>query len=201
MVKNIKTKRISITTLDKIMKEKCTSTKSVIWNDVEISVQRTLPYIDVLNFVNLVVRSCFDTETNEYFPEVKAFAIRCCVLEKYANFSLPSNIERRYDLVYNTDAYETVIQHINANQFNEILDAIDKKVENLANANVAAINKQINTIYNMFNSLQEQFNEIFSGITPEDASKFMQTIADGKFDEEKLVQAYMAQSKEVSKGE
>lgn len=201
MVKNIKTKRISITTLDKIMKEKCTSTKSVIWNDVEITVQRTLPYIDVLNFVNLVVRSCFDTETNEYFPEVKAFAIRCCVLEKYANFSLPSNIERRYDLVYNTDAYETVIQHINANQFNEILDAIDKKVENLANANVAAINKQINTIYNMFNSLQEQFNEIFSGITPEDASKFMQTIADGKFDEEKLVQAYMAQSKEVSKGE
>lgn len=201
MVKNIKTKRISITTLDKIMKEKCTSTKSVIWNDVEITVQRTLPYIDVLNFVNLVVRSCFDTETNEYFPEIKAFAIRCCVLEKYANFSLPSNIERRYDLVYNTDAYETVIQHINANQFNEILDAIDKKVENLANANVAAINKQINTIYNMFNSLQEQFNEIFSGITPEDASKFMQTIADGKFDEEKLVQAYMAQSKEVSKGE
>ena len=201
MVKNIKTKRISITTLDKIMKEKCTSTKSVIWNDVEITVQRTLPYIDVLNFVNLVVRSCFDTETNEYFPEVKAFAIRCCVLEKYANFSLPSNIERRYDLVYNTDAYETVIQHINADQFNEILDAIDKKVENLANANVAAINKQINTIYNMFNSLQEQFNEIFSGITPEDASKFMQTIADGKFDEEKLVQAYMAQSKEVSKGE
>lgn len=201
MVKNIKTKRISITTLDKIMKEKCTSTKSVIWNDVEITVQRALPYIDVLNFVNLVVRSCFDTETNEYFPEVKAFAIRCCVLEKYANFSLPSNIERRYDLVYNTDAYETVIQHINADQFNEILDAIDKKVENLANANVAAINKQINTIYNMFNSLQEQFNEIFSGITPEDASKFMQTIADGKFDEEKLVQAYMAQSKEVSKGE
>ena len=86
-------------------------------------------------------------------------------------------------------------------QYNEILNAIDKKVENLANANVAAINKQINTIYNMFNSLQEQFNEIFSGITPEDASKFMQTIADGNFDEEKLVQAYMAQSKETSEGE
>ena len=201
MVKNIKTKRISITTLDKIMKEKRTPIKSVIWNDVEITIQRTLPYIDALNFVNLVVRSCFDTETNEYFPEVKTFAIRCCVLEKYANFSLPSNIERRYDLVYNTDAYETVIQHINADQYNEILNAIDKKVENLANANVAAINKQINTIYNMFNSLQEQFNEIFSGITPEDASKFMQTIADGNFDEEKLVQAYMAQSKETSEGE
>lgn len=193
MAKNIKTRKISITAFDKVMRE-TERIKNIEWRGLVITVRRTLPLRDMLSFVNAVTKSCFDSETNAYLPEIKVFAIKCCILEMYANFSLPSNIEHRYDLIYNTDAFDTVIQHIDTRQLNEIVDAINEKVDNIAQANIETINKQMNDIYRAFEGLQNQFTKIFSGVSSKDMAGFVQAVSEGGLDEEKLVKAYMTQT-------
>lgn len=192
---NVKSnKKISITTFEKIMKETNTPTKTVEWNGIEVTIKPTLSFKEVLSFVDNVVKSCFTTDNESYIPEVKEFVIKCCILEMYANFAMPTNVERKYDLVYCTDAVNVVVSNINTAQLEEIIDAIDAKIDNITQANIEAINKQMNELYSAFNNLQEQMSGIFSDIGTDEIGKLIGAIVGDKFDETKLVQAYIDQN-------
>lgn len=193
---NVKSnKKISITTFEKIMKENYTPTKTVEWNGVEITIKPTLSFKEVLSFVDNVTKSCFTTDGGTYIPEVKEFVIKCCILEMYANFAMPTNVERKYDLVYCTDAVNVVMDNINRTQLGEIIEAINDKIDNIAQANVEAINRQMNELYSAFDNLQEQLAGIFSGIGTDEISKLIGAISGDKFDEAKLIQTYMKEKK------
>lgn len=189
-------KRISINELEKIATENYIPTKTVEWNGVEIIIKNTLSLHEVIDFVDGVATSCFKQETGAYMPEVKDFAIKCCIMQLYANFRLPSNVETRYDLVYRTDAVDVIVQYINKVQLEEIVDAINDKIDNIAQANIEMVNIQMNELYTSFNNLQEQMNSIFSGIKEDDMAKLLGAMSEGKLDEEKLVQAYMQSKKD-----
>lgn len=191
MANTPKLRKISATAFDKVMKETRVPITNIDWHGIEVAIKDTLPLRDVLAFVDIVSKSCFAIGTNEYIPEVKSFTIKCCVLEMYANFTLPTNVERKYDLIYNTDAFDIVCEHINIKQLNEIVSAINEKVDNIAQSNIEAVNKQMNELYAAFDGLQKQIENIFSGIKPDDISKLVETIADGKLDEDKLMQKYI----------
>lgn len=185
-------KKISVNAFEKVMKETCEPTMTFDWNGIEVTVKRSLALKDVLEFVDSVVKSCFTQDTSVYMPEVKDFATKVCILEKYANFTMPRNVEAQYDLIYNTNAVETVLGYVNAQQFNEICVAIAKKVDNLAQANIEAVNKQMNELYNRFDALQSQLENLFSGVSGDDISAVASALANGTLDEEKLVKAYTA---------
>lgn len=191
MANDKSTKKISITTFEKIMKDIHISTKTVEWNGVNITIKPTLSLKEMLSFVDNVVQSCFTTEDAAYIPEVKEFVIKCCVLEMYANFTLPTNVERKYDLIYCTDAIDVVMSNINAAQFGEIMEAINDKISNIAQANIESANKQINELYSAFDNIQEQMSSLFAGIGNDEIGKLVGAIAGDKFDEAKLVQAYI----------
>lgn len=190
-----KRKRISVSAFEKIMKGIYNPTEVIEWQGVEITIKQTLSLVEMMNFVDSVTKSCFTSDDNKYVPEIKDFAIRCCVLEMYANFAMPTNIERKYELVYCTDAFDVVVRHINACQFNEILNAIDDKVDNIAQANIEAVHRQMNELYMALNGMQEQISNIFSGIGSGEMAKIVDAIAGGRFDEDKLVQAYINQTR------
>lgn len=189
-------KQISINALEKIMNDNYTPTEVIMWNDLEVTINKTLSLQDVLEFVNGVTKSCFSENDNSYMPEVKDFAIKCCIVQLYANFRLPSDVEQRYNLIYCTDVVDVVLKHINNEQLNEIIEAINDKVDNIAQANIEMINKQMEELYASFNNLQTQLENLFSGINSEEMSKFVGALTEGKFDEEKLVKAYVEQKKE-----
>lgn len=190
-----KTKKISINAFDKIIENTYTPTETVEWNGIEITIKNTLSLTEMMAFVDSVTKSCFTSDNGTYLPEVKDFAIKSCVLEMYANFAMPSNIEHRYKLIYCSDAISTVLQHINNQQFSEITQAIDDKVSHIAQANIEMVNRQANDLYASFDNLQKQLAEVFSGVGSDDMSKLVGAISKGKLNEEKLVQAYMSQTK------
>ena len=127
-------KRISINTMDKIMKERFDNTITEQWCDIDVRIKKTLSFTEMMEFVNDVVLSCFQ-EDGGFVPEVMDFAIKSNILSKYANFSLPDNLEHRYEIIYKTDAVEMVCGKINNTQLNEIVSSIKNKVKFLCDSN------------------------------------------------------------------
>ena len=171
-------KKISVSAFEKVMKENfAPTTKIVTWHGLDITVKQTLSFEDTLVFVDGVVKSCFAENTGEYLPEIRDFAIKSCVLEMYANFALPVNTERRHELIYNTDAYDTVVNNIDKRQLTEIIDAINQKIYNILQANIESINAQMNKVYSTLDNLEKQFSDMLDGISPEDVSKFLGAVS------------------------
>ena len=187
-----KVKKISINELERCVKENngdAVVTKE--WHGIDLVIKRRLSLPEMMRFVDGTVKSCFVGESLEYTPEVKDFVIRCNVLTAYANFTLPSNIEKRYDLVYGCDAYRTVLDNIDYEQFDDMLCSIDEKISHLAQANIEAIAHQMNGFYAALDGFESRLSNAFGNIDSDAISQFITAVSDGKLDEGKLVQAYL----------
>lgn len=191
-----KVDKVSVGAVDNVIKETYAPTVTEEWNGINVTITKTLSLYDMIAFVDNVVKSCFRQETNEYMPEIKDFAIKSNILERYANFRMPSNIEHQYDMIYHTDVIDFVLKHVNIQQFREIQIAIDKKIDVLAEMNVQMVYKKIDDMVNAFEELQHKMEDTLGGVTKDDMAKVMSAISDGgAFDQEKLVEAYIAHTK------
>lgn len=168
----------------------------VEWRGITLRVKKCLSLETMMMFVSDVVASCFAANTNEYLPEIKDFSTRCCILENYANITLPKTLSEKYELVYSSDIVSTVVQIVEHGQFNAMLAAIDRKIEHQAQNNIEALNKQMNEVVAGLSTLEQNLSGIFGGVDNDTIAKIAGAIADGNFDENKLVKAF---SKEMSK--
>lgn len=192
-----KIKKVSITAFDKIVDESYVPSNSIEWHGIELIIKRTLSFSEMMTFVNKVVQTCFSEEDGTYLPEVRDFMINSCVLEMYGNFAIPSNIEHLYSLIYCSDAVQTVLGNVNRFQFDEIVDAIDRKIEYLAQSHIDTITKQAEALYASVENLQQQLADVFSGVKAEDMKKMIGAISNSQIDEEKLVAAYIDQKRNI----
>lgn len=185
-----KTKKISVNAFEKVMNETYIPEETFEWHGIEVTVKKTLSLEDMLEFVNSVVNTCF-SDKKEYRPEAKDFAIKTCILEKYASFTMPKNIQLQYELIYCTDAVSTVVSHINHTQLQELMEAIDDRIEKRAQANIEALHMQMSQLCAAFENIRQQLETAFSGISNGEIKDVVNAISNSTFDEEKLVQAYM----------
>jgi mRNA interferase YafQ len=119
-------------------------------DNVTFQVKRMISLSDMVLFVREVVEACVDFEGGDYLPEAYDFAIRLGVLTHYANFEMATSMEKQYMLVYGTRAFEQVMEHVNGEQFRDIVQAINKKIQYMVNlmssSAVAKINEVINKL-------------------------------------------------------
>lgn len=181
-------KKISINTLESAMKAGGSNTVTVQWNEADIVVKKVLSIRDMLTFVSNVSDSCFSDEYG-FMPEMLDFAIRSNALEIYANFNLPDNIERRYDLLYRTDAFDVVMEHVDHRQFDTLVDAIDRKIDYLCDMNISSINREVEKLVASMEELHNNAEKIFGGVDADDMKKIVSALASGGVDEKKLVDA------------
>lgn len=187
-----KIKKISINALEKSVKEAVGEpivTKE--WRGINVNIKVRLGLKEMMKFVDGVVKTCFTEDDNQYTPEVLDFAIRSSVLDMYANFTLPSNIEKQYELVYGCDVYTTIMDTIDRSQFDAMLRAIDEKIAHIAASNIEAVTRQVNDVYASLNALEERLSAVFQGIDKDAITGLVGAMSDGKFDEERLVRAYL----------
>lgn len=191
-----KIKRISVNAMDEILKN-YENTETIQWNGIEVVITKNLSLEEMMAFADSVVKSCFDQTSGAYMPEIKDFAIRSNVMERYANFALPSKVERQYDMVMRSGAFEMILNHVNISQFNELMRAIEAKLQNAADANVQMVFRQFNDVVTSFESLQERVGSLFAGVDAADIGKLMNAMSENGISEEKVVQAYMEQTKKA----
>ena len=185
-------KRISIEDYKKAVAEDFEPIVNVDWRGLTLHIKKCLSLEEMMTFVSDVVSSCFAENTNEYLPEVKDFSTRCCILENYAGFVLPKSLSEKYEMVYNSDIVSFVVQYVEHMQFNAMLAAIDHKIEHQAQSNIEALNKQMNEVVAGLSALEKNLSGIFGGVDNETITKIAGAIADGSFDESKLVKVFTA---------
>ena len=189
-----KPKKISVNAIEKVMKETHVPSVTAEWNGLEVFIANTIPLNAMMQFVQDVYGGCFMVDTGEYVPEVKDFLIRSSVIEKYTNISLPSNISKRYDILYRTDIYNFVLSYINGDQIDHMFDAIDRRIECAVNANVSGITRQVSNLYSSLEDLEKKTEQLFSGLGEDDIRNITQALGNGNIDEDKLVEAYIKQT-------
>lgn len=185
-----KNRRISINAMDSIMKTQYENITTECWNEIDITIKRTISLGDMLSFVNDVVVSCFQ-DNGEFMPEVLDFAIRSNIILKYSNVSLPDNLEHRYAILYCTDIVNFIRGYADQEQVDEIINAIHRKVDYLCNTNVRAIQSKLNELISAFDNLQSKTADVFNNISSDDVAKLASVLSSGELSEEKIVAAYM----------
>ena len=184
--------KISINKLESVLVENTVTEILNGTDNVEIHITKTLPLQEMLLFVQEVVEACIDGETGEYLPEAYDFAIRAGVLTRYANFTLPANLDNQYMLVYNTGAFDQVVAHINERQFNDIVGAIDKKIKFMLDVISSSAVTKINEVIGKFNELAETAENAFGDVNGEDMANVVKGITQLKdINEEKIAQVIL----------
>lgn len=192
-------KRITVTEFENIVKEKYSDTlPSVItdeWNGVIVTIRPSLPLVEVLSFVEEVVDACF-TEDGDFMPEIIDVLIKRGILSRYANFNLPIDLRKAYELIYHSDAFEFVTAHINSNQITEIVNAISTGIKYRCDSNVTEMRRQLNELLTAMADISEKFGNVFDGLSTEDVSGLIKTLSSPGLDEKKLVDAFLSKEHE-----
>ena len=181
---------ISISALDKIIKEATTETAESDFYGNKLVVKTTLPFADMVRFVNEVVDNCF-SDSGEYLPEVKKFIIDINIVQYYSNVRLPDDVKHKYDIIIKTGIADVVRQYVDDDQFASIMRAIDDKIRSRVHTNEQLFENRLSVAMHTIESLIQNVKTSFEGISPEDVKNMLNAISDGKFDEEKLVSAYL----------
>lgn len=185
-----KIQKISVNAMDEIMK-RFDAVETIEWNGLQVVIKKNLSLEEMMTFANSVVKSCFDQASGAYMPEVKDFAIRANVLDMYTNFTLPKDLNKQYDMVIRSGAVEMVLNYINYAQFNELVKAIDSKLQNTADANIQAFITKLDNVTTAFSDMQTEMEKMFSGVDTEDIGKLVGAIANGNNTEEGIVKSYL----------
>lgn len=175
------------------------------WNELSISVKRRIKYEEMVLLISAASEASFG-EDGSFHPEATEFALRLGAIALYTNLSVPANIEKRYDMAFGTDVYDKIEEAIDPLQIKMIRDAIERRVGIRARAAVEAVIRQANEVGEAISQLKDkiegQFNAVLGDIDPDEMNRILHSMADGGFDEEKVVRAYMDfKSEEGQSGE
>ncbi len=185
-----KESRISINKLEGMLNTLTASVPLPGDPNVEVKIKHNLSLNEMLQFVENVVSSCVDAESGKFYPEIMWFSIYSSVLTMYTNFNLPSNVEKQYELIYNTDAVELVMGYINRGQYEEIVDAIRGRIDHERKMMENALFGKMSDLVERMTTYAQQSDTLFGSVDSEDMSSLVRNLANiGKIDEDKLIHA------------
>ena len=186
-----KTKKISINEFENAVNEGYEEYITAEWRGLPIVIKQTLSLSEMIAFVDGVASACFGQEDMAYVPAAEDFAIRTAIIELYTNIRLPTNIHKKYDLLYRSDIVDFICNNVNRSQYEAIMRATHTKIDHISDSNVAAANKQFENLFATFENLQTQMEDMLEGVDEEDIKKLVGAIGNGKIDEDKIVKAYI----------
>lgn len=164
--------KVSVAAIEQAMKEQFNNdAKTVQWCGVEIEYKEVLSMVEMKAFVDGVVEACFDGE-GDYIPEFKDWLIRTNTVQLYTNVRMPQNIEKQYDILYQTDLYEQIVGMVYHKQYEDIMKAIDDKLAYRRNADVVAIRMQLAGLIKQFESMGEDLLQF----TPEEVENLAEAV-------------------------
>lgn len=184
-----KNDRISVTKLTDAVKGHLNEVNTLSWNGLDITVRRYLELPEMLQFVDSVIKGCFNEDFTEYHPESRDFAKRLAVILFYTNLTMPSDYSKAYSILYMTDLMQCVTELIDKRQFAIIDGIIDEKISIAIDVDATLARQRVEEMGNAFNNLQNTLQTYTDGIDIGDVKSLISAFTGGAFDEQKLVDA------------
>lgn len=183
--------KISIEKMDEILSDYFPDSETVDFHGVNLTILKRIPFSTACEMVRKVADACFG-EDGEYKPEIRDFALKICCVEAYTNVRLPSdNVEHQYDIVYGTDLFDVMFQVIDSCQLNEIMDAVQDRIDVRNEANRVLFESELNHMMKTIGELGAQITDLFGSVSAEDIQNMVKALGDG-VDEGKLVSEVVA---------
>lgn len=132
------------------------------WEGFEITVKKLLPLEAVDAFVNTVVNAVF--QDGEYDPMYLEYSILLSTMFAYTDIRPPEDDDVDYSnyycqLFYGTDLCDTILEVVNADQYNSMLDIIDEKINYRIESDIDKISRQINELSDFVKEFGNQFSD------------------------------------------
>ena len=132
----------------------------VDWLGRDIVIKKNLALYEVLNFVDDVVDNCYQgDEVKTFMPELKDYAIKFCMITFYTNIILMNNLDGESTnsensftpdiFITRSGIIDVIKQHIDTRQFDEIVLAIESKIEYINQTYVAGVMSDISKVNNI----------------------------------------------------
>ena len=102
-----------------------TAPRLVRWHGANIAVRPLLNMTDASNFVNGVMRACYDGKRDMCFPEAMELSIRAYTVMYYSNARLPEDLEKQNEILFGSDLYDTLRREINLPQHEALVRAVE----------------------------------------------------------------------------
>ena len=98
--------------------------ENVNWHAFSFTVRKYITAYEVESTIDHILNMC-NTE-NGFMPHLLDFAYRIGVIVTFSCVELPVDYEERHFVLYNTDLFDTICKHINADQLNEIKYGVER---------------------------------------------------------------------------
>lgn len=191
--------RISVNKLESVVHNDSKAVELYGGDGVSMEIHPVLSLREMMQFVENVVSSCFDADTGRYTPEAKEFAIRANIVTLYANFNLPTSIEKQYDLLYKSYVVSQLMEHIDTEQLKEIREAIDARIEHEVRILESTLASKTQEVINRVNSLAEQMEAIFGDVDGESLSDIVRQFTSmGDVNSDTIAEAVIKKHKQDS---
>lgn len=121
-----------------------------------------------------VSNAVFDTETGRYLPEYTDFLINVQILEQYAYFRIPHDLEQTHRFIAETDVVDFVKSKINQEEIATIHSGVYERVAYMKQLYIAKQEKETNEILSQIKNVNDSLND---DLNKENIEKLLTTVA------------------------
>lgn len=145
---------------------------------VEFEVKYRLSLEECMRFIEDVVNECVREKDLLYIPLAYEFIFNKNVLTYYANFTMPADMNKAFDLVMGAqDLIEAVMSHIDRHQCGMIQRAIAERVNFEKSKMVTLQEIKLNEMMSEMNQFISRMSGLFEGVDGEQMAKFVSGMA------------------------
>lgn len=165
----------------------------------EVIVRKALPLSEMWEAVNEIVEMCMPTINvgtedkpkmeQVFMPENRDFAVRRIIMSRYANFKLPQDFSKQYDLMYSTPVYQKVANCIDQMQLMEMVGAAERKLDYLKEERLS-VAKAIKEVLGQFTDAANQLQDV----DPNAVQQVLGLLSDTKNAGDKLIEKTMQEA-------
>ncbi|MCM1220770.1 MAG: hypothetical protein NC548_40395 [Lachnospiraceae bacterium] len=146
---------------------------------ITFTVKPRLSLDESVRFIEDVVSEYINTQDLMIVPIAKEFIIGQNLLTYYANFTMPNNTEKAYDLVMGSfNIMNTILGSIDQNQYGILLRAIEERIRFEQHKMLTLQEARINQAVTEIEQFTSRMSTLFDGVDGSQMSEFISGMAD-----------------------
>jgi hypothetical protein len=199
-----KTNRVSINALERFCKEKTPDimqrTFSIGDETITYEVKFRLTLEESMRFIEDVVKEAIMPNDGMIVPLAQSYIIGKNILVYYANFTMPNDESKAYELVLGANGIiGDIIGCIDNAQYQMLLAGVRDRVNFETQKMLSVQEQRVNTLVGEISRFAEQMDSVFGNISGEQMAGFissMSKLSDTQISTEELAKAFVENAKE-----